>query len=164
MQTKLKFSEKLFKAEMKCGTSINRCQNSSVSLQNQWIRNEIYVIPNQATLYIVDGIDGNSCHNYDTVLVDISGYMDVFVPNVFSPNNDGYNDYLEVYGPRLFNYQIEIFDRWGKLLYTSDNQKDSCDGTFNGNTLAPQTFIYIINGETVLGEKIKRTGNVTIVN
>ncbi len=46
----------------------------------------------------------------------------------------------------------------------SDNQKDSWDGTFKGNTLAPQTFIYIINGETVLGEKIKRTGNVTIVN
>lgn len=124
---------------------------------------EIYVIPNQATLYIVDGVDGNGCHNYDTVLVDISGYMDVFVPNIFSPNNDGYNDYLVVYGPRLFDYQMEIFDRWGKLIYRTDSQKESWDGKFNGNDLAPQTFIYMINGETVLGEKIKRTGNVTIV-
>ena len=124
---------------------------------------EIYVIPNQATLYIVDGVDGNTCHNYDTVLVDISGYMDVFIPNVFSPNNDGYNDYLVVYGPRLFNYKIEIFDRWGKIIFRTDEQKESWDGKLNGNDLAPQTFIYIINGETVLGEKIKRTGNVTIV-
>lgn len=124
---------------------------------------EIYVIPNQATVYIVDGIDGNSCHNYDTVLVDISGYMDVFVPNIFSPNNDGYNDYLVVYGPRLFDYKMEIFDRWGKLIYTTDEQKDNWDGKLNGNELAPQTFVYIIRGETVLGEKIKRTGNVSII-
>ena len=124
---------------------------------------EIYVIPNQATVYVVDGVDGNSCHNYDTVLVDISGYMEVFIPNIFSPNNDGFNDYLVVDGPRLFNYQIEIFDRWGKRVFLSNEQKDSWDGRFNGNFLAPQTFVYMVKGETVLGEEIKLSGNITII-
>ena len=133
----------------------NECIESNCS--------EIYVIPNQATLYIVDGVDANQCHNYDTVLVDISGYMDVFVPNIFSPNGDGYNDYLVVDGPRLFNYKIEIFDRWGKLVFTSVEQKNTWDGKLDGNELSPQTFVYIIRGETVLGEKINQTGNVSII-
>jgi len=124
---------------------------------------EIYVIPNQATVYVVDGIDENSCHNYDTVLVDISGYMEVFIPNVFSPNDDGSNDYLVVDGPRLFNYKIEIYDRWGKRVFISTEQKDSWDGKFNGNPLAPQTFVYMVKGETVLGEEIQLSGNITIV-
>jgi gliding motility-associated-like protein len=124
---------------------------------------QIYVLPNQATVYVVDGVDGNQCHNYDTVLVDISGYQEVFVPNVFSPNGDGWNDYLEVRGPRLFDYKIQIFDRWGKLIFESIDQKDTWDGKFKGNDLAPQAFVYIIRGETLLGEKIKRTGNVTII-
>jgi len=134
---------------------VNECIESNCS--------EVYVIPNQATLYVVDGVDGNQCHNYDTVLVDISGYMDVFVPNLFSPNGDGINDYLIVSGPRLFNYQIEIFDRWGKLVFIANEQKNSWDGKLNGNDLSAQTFVYIIRGETVLGEKIKQTGNVTII-
>jgi len=124
---------------------------------------EVYVIPNQATVYVVDGVDGNTCHNYDTVLVDISGYMDVFVPNVFSPNADGFNDYLVIDGPRLFNFTIEVYDRWGKLVFKSNEQKDTWDGKLDNTELAPQTFIYHISGETVLGEHIVKSGNVSII-
>jgi gliding motility-associated-like protein len=135
--------------------SVNECITANCS--------EVYVIPNQATLYIVEVIDDNSCHNYDTVLVDISGLMEVFVPNIFSPNGDGINDYLVINGPRLFDFNIEIFDRWGKLIYVTQDQKEYWDGKFNGAELATQTFVYTIKGETVLGEKIVRSGNVTII-
>lgn len=124
---------------------------------------EVYVIPNQATVYIVDVIDANTCHNYDTVLVDISGFMEVFVPNIFSPNGDGINDFLVINGPRLFNYTIEIFDRYGKLVYTAYEQKDYWDGKYQGSELSTQTFVYSIVGETVLGEKLSLSGNVTII-
>ena len=124
---------------------------------------QIYVVPNQATLYIVTVTDANQCHNSDTVLVDISGYQEVFVPNIFSPNGDGQNDFLEIKGPRLFNYNIVIYDRWGKVVFKSTEQKDKWDGTFKGKELAEQTFVYTLVGETVLGEKINLSGNVTIV-
>ena len=114
-------------------------------------------------MYIVDGVDLYGCHNYDTVLVDISGYMEIFVPNVFSPNGDGYNDFLIIEGPRLFDFKIEIFDRWGKLVFTSNDQKDSWNGKMQGESLAPQTFVYILRGETVLGEKANLSGNVSII-
>ncbi|MCB9224463.1 MAG: gliding motility-associated C-terminal domain-containing protein [Crocinitomicaceae bacterium] len=123
----------------------------------------IYDVPDQATVYVVFATDNNGCVNTDSVLVDINGYMDVFVPNIFSPNGDGWNDVLEIKGPRLFNYKIEIYDRWGKRVFTSTEMKDFWDGTLNGKRLSPQTFVYMISGETVLGERISREGNVTII-
>jgi gliding motility-associated-like protein len=123
----------------------------------------IYDVPDQATVYVVFATDQNGCKNTDSVLVDINGYMDVFVPNIFSPNGDGFNDNLQVYGPRLFNYQIEIYDRWGKRVFRSNEQKDYWDGTINGSYLSPQTFVYMLSGETVLGERIVQEGNVSII-
>jgi len=89
--------------------------------------------------------------------------MDVFVPNIFSPNGDGYNDLLEIQGPRLFNYTIEIYDRWGKKVFQSTEQKEYWDGTIKGKPLAPQTFVYMLTGETVLGERVSQQGNVSII-
>ncbi|MBD3638669.1 MAG: gliding motility-associated C-terminal domain-containing protein [Crocinitomicaceae bacterium] len=123
----------------------------------------VYDVPDQATVYVVSATDQNGCQSTDSVFVDISGYMDVFVPNIFSPNGDGWNDVLEIKGPRLFNYRIEIYDRWGKRVFVSDEQKDYWDGTLNGNKLSPQTFVYMLSGETVLGEQIVLEGNVSII-
>ena len=123
----------------------------------------IYDVPDQATVYVVVGTDANGCVSSDTVLVDIDGYMEVFVPNIFSPNADGHNDVLLVRGPRLYNFNIQIFDRWGKKVFETSDQKDNWDGTLNGKELAPQTFVYMLSGETVLGEQISKQGNVTII-
>lgn len=124
---------------------------------------EIYDVPDQATVYVVIATDPIGCFNSDTVLVDINGYMEVFVPNIFSPNGDGHNDYLVINGPRLFNYYIQIYDRWGKLVFESTEQKEYWDGKLNGNDLAPQTFVYMLSGETVSGDRISVEGNVTTI-
>lgn len=124
---------------------------------------EIFDVPDRATAYVVTVTDHNGCKNTDTIFVDINGIMDVFVPNVFSPNGDGSNDYLVVYGPHLFDFTLEIYDRWGKRVFQTKDQKESWDGTFNNEILSPQTFVYMLTGETVLGETIKIEGNVTII-
>jgi gliding motility-associated-like protein len=124
---------------------------------------EAYVVPNQATVYVVTATDLNGCNHKDTVLVDIKGLTEIFVPNVFSPNNDGSNDVLEVLGPRLFDFDFRIYDRWGKMVYRSSDQRNGWDGTFKGEPLSAQTFVYVVTGETILGEKIKIEGNVSII-
>lgn len=124
---------------------------------------EVYDVPDQATLYVVIVTDPIGCQNSDSVLVDINGYMEIFVPNIFSPNGDGENDFLVVNGPRLFNYYIQIYDRWGKVVFESNEQKEFWDGKLNGAELAPQTFVYMLSGESVLGDKISKEGNVTII-
>lgn len=124
---------------------------------------EVYAVPDRATVYVVTVTDDNGCMNTDTIFVDINGIMEVFVPNVFSPNGDGSNDYLVVHGPRLFEFKIEIYDRWGKKIYQTEEQKEYWDGTFNDKILPPQTFVYIITGITVLGEEVRKEGNTTII-
>lgn len=134
---------------------VDECLNDDCS--------EVYDVPDQATLYVVIVTDPIGCTNSDSVLVDINGYMEVFVPNIFSPNGDGWNDLLEIKGPRLFNYYIQIYDRWGKVVFESTEQKEYWDGKLNGSELAPQTFVYMLSGESVLGDKISKEGNVTII-
>ena len=124
---------------------------------------EVYAVPDRATVYVVTVTDDNGCMNTDTIFVDINGIMEVFVPNVFSPNGDGSNDYLVVHSPRLFEFKIEIYDRWGKKIYQTEEQKEYWDGTFNDKILPPQTFVYIITGITVLGEEVRKEGNTTII-
>ncbi|MEN0006072.1 MAG: gliding motility-associated C-terminal domain-containing protein [Bacteroidota bacterium] len=71
---------------------------------------------------------------------------DVFVPNAFSPNDDGFNDR---FGPLtdcpLFDFNMKIFDRWGALLYETDNPDDHWDGKQGGSTLGTGVYVWVID-------------------
>ena len=54
------------------------------------------------------------------------------MPNVFSPNSDGVNDVFGPLGIDISIIKILIFDRWGNLLFTGDNDNRDWDGTTNG--------------------------------
>lgn len=132
------------------------CINSNCS--------EVVAFPSEPTMYYVEITDQNGCTSIDSIFVDINGIMELFVPNVFSPNNDGYNDILFVLGPKLSDFKFEIYDRWGKRVYYSKEQNKGWDGTFNGQLLAPQTFVYRLIGEDVTGKSHQVEGNVTIID
>jgi gliding motility-associated-like protein len=66
---------------------------------------------------------------------------EVFPPNVITPNGDGLNDMFEVRGLDLFDQStIEIFDRWGNVVFSSDNY----DNSWNGDEQPEGTYYYII--------------------
>jgi len=54
----------------------------------------------------------------------------VFIPNVFSPNNDGYNDYYKPYVEGYSLFRMDIYNRWGELIFISNNSEHGWDGTF----------------------------------
>ena len=60
---------------------------------------------------------------------------ELFVPNVFSPNQDGRNDVFKPRGTNLFEYNLRIYDRWGNLVFEADDIEDGWDGTFNGEPM-----------------------------
>ena len=93
-----------------------------------------------------------------------------FVPNVFSPNNDGINEQLQVFpGPDLIirNFEFRIFDRWGNLMFGTNNIEDSWDGIFRGSHMEPGVYVWYIKGEVdVCGMRdfnVLNKGDVTIV-
>jgi gliding motility-associated-like protein len=81
--------------------------------------------------------------NYTVYVRDIQGCGILFsdeiqtitYPNFFTPNNDGFNDFWNIYLPVEYNGIITIFDRYGKLLKQLSSQGQGWDGTFNGNLL-----------------------------
>ncbi len=89
-----------------------------------------------------------------------------FVPNAFSPNGDGRNDQFSVLETCLIDkYQLQIFNRWGRLLFTALSTTDSWDGTYNGQPVESGVYYYRINARLANGNKeaIKQSGDITLI-
>jgi gliding motility-associated-like protein len=90
----------------------------------------------------------------------------LYVPNVFSPNNDGNNDdFLIGIGCEVINYKIQIFDRWGNLVYQSNDIYEAWDGKVRGRTAAMGVYSWFLNVETELfGKSVveKKSGDLSV--
>ena len=110
------------------------------------------------------------CIAIDSFRVFLSERVNYYVPNIFSPNLDGINEYffLSGAGLPLSTYEMSIFDRWGSLLFEAkeisiNDPPAGWDGYFRGRILNPgvYTFIIKINDEDLGSEII--AGSVTLV-
>ena len=86
-----------------------------------------------------------------------------FVPMAFSPNNDGNNDWLYVYGEQIVSMDIEIFDRWGKKVFQTNDQNIGWDGRYNENDVIPGVYYYKVNAIFQNGNSATTAGDVTLV-
>ena len=87
-----------------------------------------------------------------------------YVPSGFTPNNDGNNDVIRpiLMGMRSLKL-FRIYNRWGQLLFTTSEKGKGWDGTFKGSQQDPGTFVWMAEGETYLGENIKKQGTVVLL-
>ncbi|WP_160160522.1 gliding motility-associated C-terminal domain-containing protein [Thermaurantimonas aggregans] len=71
-------------------------------------------------------------------------FTTLYIPNAFTPNGDGRNDCFEVVGDNLGSYQIQVFSRWGELVYQSDDISQCWDGTHRGRPVPDGVYLYVI--------------------
>jgi len=107
----------------------------------------------------------NNCYASDSVDVLNNCYMDI--PNAFTPNNDGVNDYFY---PRQFltkgltSFKMDIFNRWGELIFeTTSINGAGWDGKFNNVDQPEGVYIYIIDGTFIDGQSEHHQGNITLL-
>ncbi len=131
---------------------------------------EISVAPLESTIYTVTITNLVGCTATSTAFVKINAEYDVFVPNIFTPNNDGNNDMFVVYGNEGVRQitRLSIFNRWGENVFNQTNiphsdAKYGWDGTFRDKKCMPAVFGYIIEVEFVNGKKKTFTGDVTLL-
>lgn len=112
----------------------------------------ISVKPTQNTEYTVDVKNAGGCASRDKVTVYvICDGANVFIPNTFSPNNDGMNDVFYPRGSGLFKIRnLRIFNRWGEVLFerNSFNANDAAsgwDGTFKAVKQPADVYVYTID-------------------
>jgi gliding motility-associated-like protein len=86
----------------------------------------------------------------------------LFIPSIFSPNDDGINDNFSALGDCFESYHLRIYNRWGEKVFESNNQSLAWDGTFKGKNLNTGIYVYHLHG-LYNGEEIHKTGTVQLV-
>ncbi len=88
----------------------------------------------------------------------------LYAPNAFSPDGDGINDYFNVVGQGLTDYIIEIYNRWGQMVFKSTNLDNQWDGKFQQINSPAGTYVYKIK-TTDFGTELKliKSGTVSLV-
>jgi len=133
-------------------------------LDNPGIQNPIATI-DSTTTYIVLGTDSNGCYATDTITVNVgkNGVAAFVVPNAFTPNGDGRNDCFGIskWGG-VTVVEFTIFNRWGQLVFTTNNPSDCWDGTYLGKLQEAGGYPYIIKVKSPCGD-ITRTGIVMLI-
>jgi gliding motility-associated-like protein len=116
--------------------------------------------------YSVEVEDNLKCFrviNTYTVFVDPQTTIDV--PSAFTPNGDGVNDviYVDGWGIKKLNY-FRIFNRWGQLLFESNDIKVGWDGTYNGVPQNMETYVYQVSAETYIQDKsLQKSSNFRLI-
>ncbi len=90
--------------------------------------------------------------------------INIYVPKVFTPNNDGTNDVLKpiLVGIQTFRY-FSVYNRWGNLIYTTQDANQGWDGTFKGVAQPVETYLWMAEGVDVTGKKIVAKGMTSLV-
>jgi gliding motility-associated-like protein len=87
----------------------------------------------------------------------------LFVPNTFTPNNDGNNDILYVYGNTVAKMKLRVYNQWGQFLYESLNIQNGWDGTFKGQVQPNGVYVYYLEVEFNDGTKANKKGTITLL-
>jgi gliding motility-associated-like protein len=92
--------------------------------------------------YWVNVLSPSNCPLTDTIQVTGNFGADIlFVPNTFTPNGDGKNELFCVVGPGISEFHMQIFDRWGMLLFESTAVNNCWDGTFKGRIVQEDVYV-----------------------
>jgi gliding motility-associated-like protein len=88
-----------------------------------------------------------------------------YIPNSFSPNNDGKNDEFYCKGEGVMEFKMDIFDRWGTIVFTTTDMNQHWDGKpLKGARVAQQdSYVYDIVTKDIYKERHQYTGNIIIV-
>jgi gliding motility-associated-like protein len=136
------------------GDSTTNCNFGSLS--------HVYPGPGvyQAT-YIVTNSDGCSDTMYITITVEEQTTL--YVPNAFTPNSSGNNDQFFAYGTNVTDFQMYVFDRWGNLIYSSNDITKGWDGTYKNNPCQQDVYVWRVIWTDAQNKKHKMLGHVSLI-
>lgn len=138
--------------------SCQRCSDASARLlfRDTWIK--------------VRAIDEFNCEAVDSILVRVDVNYPVYVPNVFSPNHDGTNDYFTIYSTAVVDQILDfkVFDRWGACVYENkgfqpNNENAGWNGFFKGKLADPAVFAWLAKIRFIDGVEKVYKGSITVI-
>jgi gliding motility-associated-like protein len=126
--------------------------------------------PKETTQYTFHLLDSNGCSASANIKIYINMNVDIYIPNVFTPNNDGINDVFHIHtGGGVDEVELlEIYDRWGERVFQNthfppNDPSYGWDGTFRGRDMNPQVFVYSAFIRLDNGRIVIRKGDITLI-
>ena len=89
--------------------------------------------------------------------------MSIYVPNTFTPNGDGINDTFGIAGEAIKDFTIQVYNRWGEMIFESANPNQRWDGTFKGVKVPQGAYVYRLTAQGATGKKENREGNLNVI-
>ncbi len=128
-----------------------------------------WIYPMESTLYEYLVVDDNGCIGRDESLITVRKDRPVYIPNAFSPNGDGNNDFFQIYlgaGVKKVNH-FKVYNRWGEVVYELNDfflmaPEEGWDGRFRGDIMNPAVFVYWAEVEFIDGHVEMYKGDVTL--
>ncbi len=122
--------------------------------------------PLESTTYIVTIFDGE-CSQDASVRVSVVDFVcgppSIYVPNAFTPNKDGKNERLFVRGVNVSRLDFKIYNRWGELVFETDDIDRGWDGTYNEKEVDPAVYVYYLEADCGGGGTYIEKGNITVL-
>lgn len=117
-----------------------------------------------STIYVVTGTDANGCSGTASVTITVNPFCnEIFVPTIFSPNNDNGNDFLCAFGNCFSKVDFAIYNRWGEKVFQTDDLQICWDGTYKGKPVNAEAFVYKLNGTRINGEEVSLSGTIQVI-
>lgn len=128
--------------------------------------------PSNTTTYLLTVLNEDNCSAVDSITITVAKNRPIYIPNAFSPNDDGVNDFFTIYGGpaarSIANFQV--FDRWGAQIFAGkglpmgqDDPSRGWDGKINGEAVSPGVYAYFVEVEFIDNVTILYEGDITVV-
>lgn len=119
--------------------------------------------PAATTQYLLTVVDDAGCSVSDSLIVSVSS-PELLVPTGFSPNGDGVNDVFTAFNKDLVKYNLQVYNRWGELVFESNDPKEGWDGVYQSREQGLGVYVWQCSYSFTDGTKMKTAkGNVTLV-
>ena len=105
------------------------------------------------------------CIDSITQIVEVLDVLTLYVPNAFTPNDDGNNDVFNLKGDGFDQFELFVFNRWGEVIFNTQNIQNKWNGRVNntGDLVQIDTYVWKINVKDTRGKLHERIGKVTVL-
>jgi gliding motility-associated-like protein len=146
------------------GTAVATAAGGNGGYDYYWENGTVGAFTDQLTndWHTVEIIDILGCDHVDSVFIDVNPIGCIDPVNTFTPNEDNYNDTWVIDNMELYpNLKLQIFNKWGNLVHTIENEYTPWDGTYKGGDLPAGVFFWTLYLNNDDNDVLR--GNITII-
>ena len=121
------------------------------------------IIVSTPQTFSVTGKTTDDCADTAQVLVTLKTAEDIYIPNTFTPDNNGLNDVFKVYGTSIDRLELTIWNQWGEKIFTTKDKNEGWNGISKGKPQPTGVYVYVAKLSLLSGKEVMKKGMVNLV-